>query len=366
MSGYRGRGRGGRGGRGGRSAPTAPSTIGSLLEVHLCFDAAADETAFADAEEAHACPVALSPAGAPPRRAVLPEWTAASAEALLQWFAAVSGEAVKATLRFPASLTKEERAQLHTLAEALRLSGRSDGVGSDRALCVLSRAAAAAAGPCHSPSQPEVAKLMGWARDAGVSVSWNEAAALLAQPASSWPPALAERAARAGAAASAVAAAKRGDLAALSATPRALLRCVDDASGETALHAAARFGHDQCVSWLLSDGNVPHSVRDNRGGTALDAALRAGQDYPAYLLRAAAAAAGEGRGGCGDSSGARERRQDAALIRRPQRADAAAGGEGAMGAASWSFVGNGFMLGICFGLASGVCVGYTLARGFRR
>ena len=59
-----------------------------------------------------------------------------------------------------------------------------------------------------------------------------------------------------------------------------------DRAGDTALHDAARFGHDSVVDVLLS-GKADTSIRNNHGQTALDVAAEHGHAGTTTKLRKA-------------------------------------------------------------------------------
>ncbi|KXZ41518.1 hypothetical protein GPECTOR_417g272 [Gonium pectorale] len=204
---------------------------------------------------------------------------------LLKWFAkgvAAAAEAGSARLNFAASLSKEERAAVHSaigaagLAPALESS--SEGVGEARRLSVYKKGAA----PAKAPADPELleraATLYKWARDAGLTsfsrdeiaeqlAAGPDGAGLAAPLAAVWKARSAEQADVA-ALAAAVEADDAARVAELLKSKPGLVNAVNSRTGQPALHAAARVGAVAALRAAVAAG-AGLEDKDAHGRTAL-------------------------------------------------------------------------------------------------
>jgi len=248
-------------------------------------------------------------------------WSESEVDALLHWFATASTQdtAWSATLCFPRSLTKDDRARVKAAANKAGLPALSQGIGDDRHIRVCTHAAAVAleggGGGGQRPQQrhssaalvalpssvtlDEALKLARSIRGCETT-SRGELEEMLRLTA--MPPELrgkldALHRARQEATLLVIAA-RRGDAETLrmaveaADSPCALLCRADPQSGETPLHAACRQNNVELLRWMLSvERGAPALVDavDGKGRSLLEVARRADAcEVEALLLGAGA------------------------------------------------------------------------------
>ncbi|GFR53062.1 hypothetical protein Agub_g15759, partial [Astrephomene gubernaculifera] len=265
--------------------PVAPSSIPTPSVPGLDLNVVAP-LAFWEAMTDEDCPADLEvDFEATPAPASATGTIAASAVGdLLKWFAkgVAAAGAEAARLDFAASLSKEQRAEVHSSIAAAGLAGvlesASSGVGEQRRIAVYRKGAA----PAKPTAAPEVleqaATLYKWARDAGLmSFSRDEiaeqlaaapdGAALAAPLAAIW----AARSAEQVDVAVMARAVELDDVVMvgmlLQAKPE-LARAVDGSTGQPPLHAAARLGSVGALRALVAAG-AGLEDKDAHGRTAL-------------------------------------------------------------------------------------------------
>ncbi|KAG2485754.1 hypothetical protein HYH03_015563 [Edaphochlamys debaryana] len=226
--------------------------------------------------------------------------SAAGVADLLKWFAkgVAADGAAGSRLDFAPSLSKEERAVVHSTVTVAGLGGvlecQSEGIADQRRISVFKKGSAPSK-VTSSEVAEKAATLYKWARDAGLTnFSRDEITEQLcaAPDGSALAPALAAlwtaRSAEAGDTAelaAAVAADDAGRVAAILAAKPGLVGAVDSATGQPPLHAAARLG---CVGALraLAAAGARLEEKDAHGRTALQISRTFEQcDAEAVLLQ---------------------------------------------------------------------------------